>query len=58
MRDNQDNGKNRGETRQRSTLAWEIYYAKEDKLEKHEKGKRSCLCLMYFSLSEWAIIWK
>lgn len=41
-----------------SSLAWEIYYTKEDKLEKHEKGKRSCLCLMYFSLREWAIIQK
>lgn len=41
-----------------NSLAWEIYYVKDDKLEKHEKGKgkRSCLCLMYFSLSEWAII--
>lgn len=58
MRDNWDNGKNR-ETRQTlSSLAWEIYYAKEDKLEKHEKGKRSCLCFMYFFLSEWAIIQK
>lgn len=37
------------------SLAWDIYYAKEDKLEKHEKGERSCLWLMYFSLSEWAI---
>ena len=45
-------GKTEGTKTTLHSLAREIYYAKEDKLEKHEEGRRSCLCFMYFSLSD------